>query len=261
MRKLLRVALWLSVASGVALAAAWLPDALAELEYFRATEFSVVGARVVDVDEIIETASIPGYASVFDASDSWEHRLERHPLIRRAQITRDLPGTLIIMVEERMPVALVANALLAPVDRLLVPVDRDGQVLPLDPSEHRMDLPLLRADLGLAELSTSQLRILAMEVERLTADDPSFMAAVSEMALDDKGDATAVVEGDVRVRFRPPLSHRRLQDGLTVLDDAGRRRPDQRTTTIDLRYADQVVVSYKRRLGTFGADRTSGTKH
>jgi hypothetical protein len=99
-----------------------------------------------------------------------------------------------------------------------------------------------------------------MEVERLTADDPSFMAAVSEMALDDKGDATVVVAGDVRVRFRPPLSHRRLQDGLTVLDDAGRRRPNQRTTIVDLRYADQVVVSYKRRSDTRGGSRTSGTQ-
>ncbi len=253
MRKLLRIGLWLSVVAGSSLAAAWLPDALAELEYFRATEFSVVGARIVDADEIIETAAVPSYASVFDAADSWERRLEQHPLIRRAQITRDLPATLIVTVEERVPVALVSNT-------LLDPVDRDGQVLPLDPSEHRMDLPLLRADLGVAELTTSQLRILAMEVERLTADDPSFMAAVSEITLDDKGDATAVVEGNVRVRFRPPLSHRRLRDGLIVLEDAGRRRPDRQAAIVDLRYADQVVVSYKRRLGTLGADRTSGTE-
>ncbi len=240
MRKVLRIGLWLAVAGGVALAAAWLPDALAELEYFRVTDFSVVGARIVDVEEIIETASVPLYASVFDAADAWERRLEEHPLIRRAKITGDLPATLIVTVEERVPVALVLNT-------LLDPVDRDGQVLPLDPSEHRLDLPLLRADHGLEGLTTPQLRILAMEVERLTADDPSFMAAVSELALDDKGDATVVVEGDVRVRFRPPLSHRRLRDGLTVLQDAERRRPDQRAAIVDLRYADQVVVSYQRR--------------
>ncbi len=250
MRRLLRVGLWLCVAGGVALAAAWLPDALAELEYFRATEFRVVGARIVEEDEVLEAASIPSYASVFDATDSWERRLERHPLIRRAKITGDLPATLVVTVEERVPVALVANA-------LLEPVDRDGQVLPLDPGEHRMDLPLLRADQGMARLSTSQLRILAIEVERLTADDPSFMAAVSEIALDDKGDATAIVEGGVRVRFRPPLSHRRLRDGLTVLEDAGRRRPAQRAAIVDLRYADQVVVSYD----PLGGSRTSATEH
>ena len=250
MRRLLRVGLWLSVAGGVALAAAWFPDALAELEYFRATEFRVVGARLVDEDEVLETASIPSYASVFDASDSWERRLERHPLIRRAKITRDLPVTLVVTVEERVPVALVANA-------LLEPVDRDGQVLALDPGEHRMDLPLPSSSRGMTRLSTSQLRILAMEVERLTADDPSFMAAVSEITLDDKGDATAIVEGGVRIRFRPPLSHRRLRDGLTVLEDADRRHPDRRAAIVDLRYADQVVVSYD----PLGGSRTPETEH
>jgi cell division protein FtsQ len=242
MRKLLRLVLWISVAGGVGLVAAWLPDALAEIEYFRATEFRVVGARLIETQEILETAAIPWYASVFDATDSWEGRLERHPLVRRARITKDLPRTLVLTVEEREPVALVAGA-------LLDPVDRDGQVLPLSPAAYRMDLPLLRADRGFEDLSASQLRILAMEVERLTADDPSFMSSVSEIALDDKGDATAVVEGDVRLRFRPPLSHRRLRDGLTALDDAGRRRPDQQAAIVDLRYADQVVVSYQGRSG------------
>jgi len=242
MRRLLRIGLWLSVAGGVALAAAWLPDALAEIEYFRATEFDVVGNRIVDLDQVLETAAIPPYASVFDMADSWEARLEQHPLIRKAEITRVLPRTLVLTIEEKVPVALAAGLLLGP-------VDRDGQVLPLDPAEHRMDLPLLRAAGTLGDLSTSQLRILAMEVERLTKDDPSFMAAVSEIALDEKGDATVVVEGDVHVRYRPPLSHRRLRDGLTVLEDAGRRRPGQQTAIVDLRYADQVVVSYHGRSG------------
>ncbi len=242
MRKLLCLVLWISVAGGVGLVAAWLPDALAEIEYFRATEFRVVGARLIETQEILETAAIPWYASVFDATDSWEGRLERHPLVRRVRITKDLPRTLVLTVEEREPVALVAGA-------LLDPVDRDGQVLPLSPAAYRMDLPLLRADRSFEDLSVSQLRILAVEVERLTADDPSFMSSVSEIALDDKGDATAVVEGDVRLRFRPPLSHRRLRDGLTALDDAGRRRPGQQTAIVDLRYADQVVVSYQGRSG------------
>ena len=250
MRRLLRIGLWLAVAGGVALAAAWLPDALAELEYFRATDFRVVGTRIVDRNDVLETAAIPFYASIFDPSTAWERRLERHPLIRHATITRVLPATLIVTVEERVPVALAANA-------LLEPVDRDGQILPLDPGVHRMDLPLLRAEQGMSGLSASQARILAREVERLTADDPSFMAAVSEIGLDDRGDATAIVEGDVRFRFRPPLSHHRLRDGLAVLEDAGRRRPDRRTTTVDLRYADQVVVSYE----PLGASRTSGAGH
>ena len=86
--------------------------------------------------------------------------------------------------------------------------------------------------------------MLAAEADRLAADDPTFLAAVSEMAIDDTGDATAVVSGDLLLRFRPPLSHRRLHDGLTVLEDAIHRRPDQRAVVLDLRFEDQVVVGY-----------------
>ena len=90
-----------------------------------------------------------------------------------------------------------------------------------------------------------------MEVDRLASDDPTFLAAVSEMAIDAWGDATALVtelvSGDLLLRFRPPLSHRRLREGLTVLEDAILRRPDQRVAVLDLRFEDQVVVGYAKR--------------
>jgi hypothetical protein len=83
-----------------------------------------------------------------------------------------------------------------------------------------------------------------MEVDRLSEDDPTFLAAVSEMAIDDRGDATAMMSGDLLLRFRPPLSHRRLRDGLTVLEDAVLRNPDRTAAVLDLRFEDQVVVGY-----------------
>ncbi len=237
MRKLLRVAVWGMVAGGVALAADWLPDALAELEFFRARDYRVVGARLLQEEKVLAVAAISPYVSVFDDLTSIELRLEQHPLIRRAHVSTELPRTLVITIEERTPVGFVAGP-------LLEPVDRDGQVLPLDPVEHRLDLPVLIRAGGGAALSPSQLRILAMEVDRLAADDPTFLAAVSEMAIDDHGDATAVLSGDLLLRFRPPLSHRRLRDGLTALEDAALRHPDQAAAVLDLRFEDQVVVGY-----------------
>ena len=237
MRKLLRLALWAMVAGGVALAADWLPDALAELEFFRAREYRVAGARLLDKEQVLAEAAIAPFVSVFDDLTSIEQRLEQHPLIRRARINAELPGTLVVTIEERTPVGFVAGP-------VLEPVDRDGQVLPLDPIEYRLDLPVLSRIGRGAALSPSQLRVLAMEVDRLGADDPTFLAVVSEMAIDDRGDATALLSGDLLLRFRPPLSHRRLRDGLTVLEDAVVRHPDQAATVIDLRFEDQVVVRY-----------------
>ena len=237
MRKLLRVTLWGLLAGGVALAADRLPDALAELEFFRARDYRVSGTRLLQEQQVLATAAISPLVSVFDDLTLIELRLERHPLIRHARVTAELPGTLVITIEERTPVGFVAGP-------VLEPVDRDGQVLPLDPVEHRLDLPILIRVEGGGALSPTQLRVLAMEVDRLAADDPTFLAAVSEMAIDDRGDATAVVSGDLLLRFRPPLSHRRLHDGLTVVEDAILRRPDRRAAVLDLRFEDQVVVGY-----------------
>jgi hypothetical protein len=238
MRKLLRVALWGAAAGGVALAAAWLPDALAELEVFRAREYRVAGTRLLEDEQVLAAAAISPFLSVFDDLTEIEHRLERHPLIRHAKVSSKLPKTLVVTIEERAPVGFVAGP-------VLEPVDRDGRVLPLDPVQHRLDLPVLFRAGGGSALSASQLKVLAMEVDRLGADDPTFLAAISEIAIDDRGDAMAVVSGDLLFRFRPPLSHRRLRDGLTVLEDAVLRQPDRRAAVLDLRFEDQIVVRYE----------------
>ena len=237
MHKVLRVALWGTMVGGVALATAWLPDALAELELFRAREYKVVGARLLEEKLVLAAAEISPFVSVFDDLTPIEQRLTQLPLVRLAHVTTELPATLVVTIEERVPVGFVASP-------VLEPVDRDGEVLPLDPAEHGLDLPVLIGAGGAAAISPSQLRILAMEADRLAADDPTFLAAVSEMAIDDRGDATAVVSGDLLLRFRPPLSHRRLRDGLTVVEDAILRRPDRRAAVLDLRFEDQIVVGY-----------------
>jgi len=51
-------------------------------------------------------------------------RLRAHPLIRAVEVSRRLPGTLVVEVEERVPVGLVPTP-------TLQPVDRDGHRLPL----------------------------------------------------------------------------------------------------------------------------------
>ncbi len=237
MRKLLRGALWGLVAGGVALATDWLPDALAELEFFRARDYKVSGTRLLKEQQVLAAAAISPFVSVFDDLTSIEMRLEKHPMIRHARVTAELPGTLVVTIEERIPVGFVAGP-------VLEPVDRDGQVLPLNPVEHRLDLPVLVRAEGRGTLSPSQLRVLAMEVDRLGADDPTFLAAVSEMTIDEKGDATAALGGELLLRFRPPLSNRRLREGLTVLEDAIRRHPDRTAAVLDLRFEDLVVVGY-----------------
>jgi cell division septal protein FtsQ len=186
--------------------------------------------------------AVPVGASVWNDLEPWEFGLRRHPLVRDASVRRQLPGTLVMEVVERMPVALIPTP-------VLEPVDATGRLLPLDPASYRLDLPVLRPFLeGAREdlpLTPGQVRILAKEVARLAVEDPRFMGVVSEVSLDSRGGMAAkLTDPPVEVLFRPPLSGRRIQEGLLAMADAMEREAERSVEAVDLRYADQVVVRF-----------------
>ena len=76
-------------------------------------------------------------------------------------------------------------------------------------------------------------------------EDPRFMGMVSEVGLGVRGGVSAtLIDPPVEMIFRPPLSGRRIQEGLHALADAMEREPERIVETVDLRYADQVVVRF-----------------
>ncbi len=237
MRRGFRIALLLTVVAGVLVGGSRVPGLLSELEYFRLTDFELEGERVLTLEEVLQRMDIPEGASFWDDPTAWSNRIGSHPMVRSVRLSMRLPRTLVISLEERVPVAFVATP-------VLEPVDRDGVVLPLDPVARRLDLPLLQG----VEPNTAELRVLAAEAARLAGTDPRFTAMLSEMALDDRGDVLGSL-GDQAVvfRFRPHLSARRLREGIAVLTDARERRTDVVADVIDLRYEDQVVVHYSER--------------
>lgn len=237
MRKGFRIVLGLTVVAGVLVGGSRVRGLLSELEYFRLTDFELEGARVLTLEQVLEQMDIPRGASFWDDPAAWSNRIGRHPMVRSVRLSMRLPRTLVISLEERVPVAFVATP-------VLESVDRDGVVLPLDPVARRLDLPVLQG----VEPNTAELRVLAAEAGRLAGTDPRFTAMLSELKLDDQGNVLGSL-GDEPVvfRFRPNLSARRLREGIAVLTDARERRTDAVADVIDLRYEDQVVVHYSER--------------
>lgn len=239
MRRRLRFFVAIVVAVVLAAGLARAPEALAGIEWFRVRDHVLEGARFVTVDEVVRVAALPADASVWDDFDAWEANVRRHPLVRDARIERDLPATLVFHVEERRPVALVATP-------TLEPLDAAGRLLPLDPARHRLDLPLIRpvrVDGPDVRLTPAEVQGLARELTRLDRMDPGFAAGVSELGLSSRGDVeVALTDPRVRIHFRPPLSARRLHEGLRALGHALARSADREPRAVDLRYEDQVVV-------------------
>jgi hypothetical protein len=240
MRKRRRFPL-IRIALACALVAMGAPRALRALagsELFRVREVELVGAQYLSEEEATEWVDVPADAHLWDDAAAWKERLAKHPLVRVAEIRRRVPGTLQLVVEEREPVALAASP-------KLEPVDEEGRVLPLDPSTYGFDLPLLRARAasGKDGKPTGPLPTLAAQTARLARIDPEFLALTSELSLDERGDLVARWgEPSVTFRFGSDVSARRLKEGLLVLADAVLRSGGAMPETVDLRFADQVVV-------------------
>jgi len=215
----------------------------ADLDTFRVTAVEITGLESVDRGEVLALLDVTRESSVWTDTETWESRLLAHPLVRDAQVRRRIPGTLLVHLVERHPVALAPTP-------TLEAVDRDGVRLPMDPAGQRMDLPILGTATVPAHgsrLLPSGDRRLVAEVARLMDADTAFLQMVSEVSFRDEETLVARwSEPDVEFLLTPGAPARRLREGLTVLADALGRTPGQVPMVIDLRFADQVIVRRTR---------------
>lgn len=224
------------------LALAWayggrVPRALASMDAFRVQDVEVSGLRHLTRAEVLEAMDVTTETSIWEDRDRWTAGLRAHPLVKGVHVRRRMPGTLVVRVAERWPVALVPTP-------TLEPVDAEGVRLALDPAALRLDLPVVAPRDPVAEgsrLVPASTRELLSTVGRLAEADTAFAQMVSTVEWRDAGTLVARwSEPAVDFLLRPDSRPERIRDGLSVLADAmGRGRTP---TEIDLRYADQVVV-------------------
>ncbi len=245
MRKVFALTVPLLLAAGTLAALGDGPDILARFARFHVSTVEVRGVRYLDPEGIRQW--VPVYEDERGGARSLEGRLRTHRLIEEATV-RTLPGdTVVIVIRERRPVALVATP-------ALNPVDPGGEYIPIDPALHRLDLPILRPmepQTGtLTVTEHQQIRAMAAEVHRLGELHPDFARSVSEIAWTPEGALTARFSETAAVlHFQPPLSARRLREGIAALADAVARAPDRTVTVADLRFRDQVVVRHASAVG------------
>ena len=201
----------------------WGPRVLAEMSFFRLRRVQVVGARYVRADSIVARLGVDTTRSIWDETDDLVARVRQHPQVSGVEIARRVPGTLVVTVTERVPVAFVPTA------RGLEPLDAAGRALPIDPIRVNVDLPVL------ARRDTAVLRLLGELRERA----PQLYERVS--AARRAGRREIVLElGAVNVRAMDDVSVDRLSDILPVEADLARRHA--RAVELDLRYRDQVIA-------------------
>src|SRR6185437_12572270 len=81
----------------------WAPLLMRRMEFFRVRRVEIVGARYLSPSDILSRLHV-------DTTASLVARVAAHPEIQSVAIRRKLPGTLVVIVTERVPVALVPTS-------------------------------------------------------------------------------------------------------------------------------------------------------
>jgi cell division protein FtsQ len=203
----------------------WGPRLLSQFAFFRVRKIEVLGARYTPVSEVLSRLRQDTTHSVWEPLEPLQKRVETHPQVEHAVVTRKLPGTLVVAITERRPVALVQTR------NGLAAVDENGRVLPLDPSRTPIDAPVVATtprDTALYHL----LGALQRETPRIYARISSVVHAGS--------DELIFRLPTFQVRAMTNVTLARLSDIEPVEHDLARRQ--LHPAELDLRYRDQVIA-------------------
>jgi cell division septal protein FtsQ len=198
------------------------PRALRRLEFFRVRRVEIAGLHYLAPATIITALGLDARSSVFDDLEAPTRSLRLIPGIRSADLNRRLPGTLEIVVEEAVPVAL------SPSGAGLALLDSNGQVLPFDPAVSAPDLPI----------AASPDRNIARVLASVREHEPGLFSRV-ESAWWVQG-AVVLDIGGRRLWFGPTPTAEDIRAVMAVVQDLARQRREY--AELDGRFAGQVIV-------------------
>jgi hypothetical protein len=255
---LVRGALVLASACALVITAAFAPIALRGIGAFTVQSVEVNGVRFLAAVDAVESAGIDSTANVFDDPTPWLDRLRANPLVADVSVRRRVPGTLVLDIEEAVPVAFARTPELRA-------ISAEGRVMPLNPAADGLNLPVLTvrtriSGMGRAvdpeTLGTLELLATMQRVE------PGLLDWISEVGM--SGDVARLVlitaeDAEVLLPRRP--SAERLHELASTLNElatprvlespggSGTRAAQAELSNvrrIDVRFNDQVVVSLRK---------------
>lgn len=201
------------------------PVGLRRLDFFRVRRVELQGVRQLTPRTVTDALKLPPRSSVFDDLEPYGRRVRALPGVIAADVHRRLPGTLVVEVTEAEAVALAIRG------GRLVPMSRDGKVLPFDPAHSAPDLPVVaRPDSLVAKL-----------LGRVRNVDPALFARVVTAARV-RGDVVLDL-GGWRLWLRPDASAEVMRAVMAVERDLGRK--GRGWAELDGRFAGQVVVRWR----------------
>jgi cell division protein FtsQ len=212
---------------------------------FRVLRVRTQGNSIVADTDIVRMAAVPKNGKLFDVDlNGTRLRVQQNPFLKSVSVAREIPDGIAITVSERRPIAALV------LDRILY-LDAEGYVLPPVRSGKVFDLPVLTGEFPAADCQPGQqvrTRRLREALEILTTAErvgDELYHMISEIHC--AGDSTYLLftaESGVPVLLgRGDIALKLVKfDGFwkqIVL-----QRGSAHLKTVDLRFADQVVVRW-----------------
>lgn len=228
---------------GALVAVAWVygPGVLRDLEVFRVQQVEVVGTRFLDPYAVVRAAGLDVESSVLDDADEWLAGVRTLTLVEEIRVARVLPGRIRLEVREVEPMALVAAGSLRPVDAA-------GRLLDLEPAGVSLDLPILTGvavEDGVVSAGPSAWAVAT--VAEVMKRAPVVASRLSQAELRDRDLRLTFREGRTTAVLPAAATGAQVTQLRLALADLLARGELEKVRTIDVRFRDQVVVSF---LGT-----------
>jgi cell division septal protein FtsQ len=198
------------------------PRLLGRLEFFRIRRVEIAGLRYLPPAKVMAALELDSRSSVFDDLADAVRRLRAVPGIESAELRHRLPGTLEIVLEESVPVAL------APRTAGMALLDSSGKVLPFDPAASAPDLPI----------AATPDRVVARVLASVLRNDPVLFARI-RAAWRVQDDVLLDLDGR-RLWLGPAATAEDIRAVMAVAQDLARQGRNYRE--LDGRFAGQVVV-------------------
>lgn len=183
---------------------------------------------------------LSGQSMVMVDLEQWREKLLASPWVADAAMRRVLPGTVVVAIAERAPVAI------GRLGEQLYLLDQRGSVIDeYGPSYAEFDLPIIDG-LGASPekggaLVDDRRSVLAMRLLQALQAQPDLAKRVSQIDVSDPHDAMVILKDDTAyVRIGEDQFTERLQAYLDLAPTLRQRVPD--IDYVDLRFGERVYV-------------------
>lgn len=206
---------------------------------FAVAAVEVRGAGRVPVERVLTVAGIPAGTNLWRIDPAAAvARLQTLPEIRRAELIRELPNRVTILVEERRPFTLVSST-------RLHWLDEDGRVLGEEQEAVAPPVPVISglSEDELAALRTApspRVRAAIALIRSLLRTNAALAGAISEIDMSRRDGPVLYTVDGIEVRLGTEDWDERLARLPGVLAQVAGQEDAVRA--IDLRFRDQVVL-------------------